>query len=262
MGLTMHERKAVTNELAKRYQQAPKGERGRLLREFVRLTGYSHCYASHILHNWGSHHIRIVDGERVEVIIGLNKPETPRRRNKPRQYDQAFVGILEKVWAIADGLCGKRLRAFIDTALPALESCGEITFQDDSLRAKFLSISPATIDRLLVPARRRLWSRERSRTKPGTLLKHHIPIRTFADWNEKTPGFLEIDLVAHDGGSGYGDFIQTLDATDIASGWTETRAVRNKAQYHVFRALQQIRADIPFPLLGIDSDNGGEFINN
>jgi len=262
MGLTMNERRAVTNELAKRYQRASKGERGRLLREFVQLTGYSHCYASHILHNWGTHHIRIVDGERVEVVLGANNEQSQRKRKKPRVYDQAFIAILEKIWAIADGLCGKRLRAFIDTALPALERCGEITLVDDTVRAKVLAISPATIDRLLEPARRRLWSRERSRTRPGTLLKHHIPIRTFSDWNEKIPGFLEIDLVAHDGGFGYGDFIQTLDATDIASGWTETRAVRNKAQYHVFQALRQIRSEIPFPVLGIDSDNGGEFINN
>jgi hypothetical protein len=94
------------------------------------------------------------------------------------------------------------------------------------------------------------------------LLKHHIPIRTFADWNENTPGFLEIDLVAHDGGSAHGDFIQTLDATDIASAWTETRPVRTKAQVFVLSALNQIKKELPFPMLGLDSDNGGEFINN
>lgn len=260
MGLTMKERKAVTNELATRYQKATKTERGQMLREFIHLTGYCRCYASYLLHNWGTHHIRVVDGERVEVVLGFTQRQ--QRRTRPRRYDQSIVAILTNIWSIADGLCGKRLRAFIDTALPVLERCGELLLPDDETRRKLLTISPATIDRLLAPVRKNLWDKERSATKPGTLLKHHIPIRTFADWNEHTPGFLEIDLVAHDGGSTYGDFIQTLDATDIATGWTETRPVRTKAQVWVLKALHDIQHDLPFPLLGIDSDNGGEFINN
>jgi hypothetical protein len=257
----MRERKAVTNELAKRYQQATKGERGQLLAEFIKLSGYSRCYASHVLHNWGKRHIRIVDGERVEVILGGPRASS-KSRNKPRRYDQTVIAILENLWAVGDGVCGKRLRVFIDIALPALERCGELVLPDADVRAKLLSISPATIDRLLKPTRTRLWDKERSSTKPGTLLKHQIPIRTFADWNEKIPGFLEIDLVAHDGGSGYGDFIQSLDATDIATAWTETGAAKNKAQRHVFATLKRLRAQFPFPILGLDSDNGGEFINN
>jgi hypothetical protein len=261
MGLTMRERKAVTNELAHRYQRATKSERGRLLQEFTRLTGYSRCYASHILHNWGTRQIRIVDGERVQVIIGAT-PAAPRHRRRPPLYDEAFTTILERLWAIADGLCGKRLRVFIRGALPLLERFGEVTIPDELFRAKLLTISPASIDRLLKPARRKLAAKARARTKPGTLLKHHIPVRTFADWNEQICGFLEIDLVAHDGGSASGDFIQTLDATDIATAWTETRAVRTKAQRWVLGALCDIKRQLPFPLLGIDSDNGGEFINN
>lgn len=261
MGLTMRERKAVTNELANRYQKVGKSERGRLLAEFIKLTGYSRCYASHVLHNWGTKHVRIVDGERVEVIIGGASGRS-KARSKPRRYDQAVVAILEKLWAIGDGVCGKRLRVFIDVALPALERCGELVLTDGEVRAKLLAISPATMDRLLAPARARIWDKERSSTKPGTLLKHQIPIRTFADWNEKMPGFLEIDLVAHDGGSSYGEYIQSLDATDIATGWTETGGVKNKAQRYVFATLKRLRGQFPFPVLGLDSDNGGEFINN
>jgi hypothetical protein len=260
MGLTMNQRKAVTNELAKRYQRATKTERGRLLKEFIQLTGYAHCYASHLLHNWGKRRIRIVNGERVEAVIGV-KPTSPKQRKKPRRYDETIITLLEKIWAIADGLCGKRLRAFIHTALPILERFGELHLPDHTVRTKLLTISPATIDRLLAPTRKRFWDKERSSTKPGTLLKHHIPIRTFADWNEHTPGFLEIDLVAHDGGSGYGDFLQTLDATDIATGWTETRALRTKALVWVLKALHNIKRELPFPMLGLDSDNGSEFIN-
>lgn len=261
MGLTMHQRKAVTNELAQRYQRSSKGERGRLLNEFIQLTGYARAYASHILHNWGTHHIRIVDGERVEVIIGTKHP-TPHKRKRARHYDTAAIAILEKLWMISDGLCGKRLHAFIQRSLPVLERFGEITLGDDVLRSKLLKISPATIDRLMAPTRKRTWVKQRSSTKPGTLLKHHIPIRTFADWNEKIPGFLEIDLVAHDGGTNYGEFMQSLNATDIATGWTETRAIRSKAQRWVLSALYRIKKELPFPMLGIDSDNGGEFINN
>lgn len=261
MGLSMSERKAVTNELAKRYQRATKGERGLLLAEFIKLTGYSRCYASHVLHNWGTRQVRIVDGERVEIIIG-EAPDETRRRRKPRRYDDAVVAILEKLWAIGDGICGKRLRVFIDIALWMLERSGEIVLRDEAVRSKLLSISPATIDRLLAPTRTRAWDKGRSSTKPGTLLKHQIMIRTFADWNENIPGFLEIDLVAHDGGSGYGEFLQSLDATDIATGWTETGAVKNKAQKYVFARLKRLRVQFPFAILGIDSDNGGEFINN
>lgn len=261
MGLTMNERKAVTNELARRYQRATKSERGRLLDQFMQLTGYNRSYASHLLHNWGTRHIRIVDGERVEVVIGAVHTQK-QKRNRPRRYDQAFVDILEQIWIIADGICGKRLMAFLRRSLVILERWNEITLPSGEVRSKLLSISPATIDRLLAPVRSRCWDKGRSHTKPGTLLKHHIPIRTFADWNEKVPGFLEIDLVAHDGGSASGDFIQTLDATDIATGWTETRPVRTKAQLWVRQALYDIKRDLPFPMLGLDSDNGGEFINN
>jgi hypothetical protein len=104
--------------------------------------------------------------------------------------------------------------------------------------------------------------RGQARTKPGTLLKHQIPIRTFAEWDEQQPGFGEIDLVGHDGGVGAGDYCQTLDFTDVATTWTETVAVRNKAQARVFEALQKVRKQLPFPLLGLDSDNGSEFIND
>ena len=113
----------------------------------------------------------------------------------------------------------------------------------------------------MAPSRHQFELRGRSGTKPGTLLKHQIPIRTFTEWDNARPGFLEVDLVGHDGGVASGDFCQTLDATDVASGWTETQAVLNKAQVWVFQALKDIRVHLPFALLGIDSDNGSEFIN-
>jgi len=115
---------------------------------------------------------------------------------------------------------------------------------------------------MLAPTRKGYQLRARTQTKPGTLLKHQIPIRTFSDWDDLQPGFVEIDLVSHEGGNARGDYAFTLDATDVCTGWTETEAVRNKAEKWVFAGLQKAKARFPFDIMGIDSDNGSEFINN
>jgi hypothetical protein len=133
---------------------------------------------------------------------------------------------------------------------------------DAEVRRKLIRMSPATIDRLLAPTRKRYQLRARSRTKSGTLLKHQIPVRTWSDWDEARPGFVEIDLVSHEGGDPRGDFAYTLDATDICTGWTEVVAVQNRAERWVFAGLKEALARFPFEIHGIDSDNGGEFINN
>lgn len=141
-----------------------------------------------------------------------------------------------------------------------LESHGELTLKSE-VRAKLLSISASTIDRVLAESKKRMRLKERTTTKPGTLLKERIPIRTFADWEEAKPGFMEMDLVFHEGGFSSGEFAFTLNLTDVASGWTELRAVKNRAQRWVFEALKVIRDRLPFPLLGLDSDNDSAFIN-
>ncbi|MEW6106817.1 MAG: transposase family protein, partial [Bacillota bacterium] len=145
--------------------------------------------------------------------------------------------------------------------VPILERRGELRLDDDT-RKKLLSISAATIDRRLAQDHRRLDIKGRSGTKPGTLLKHNIPLETFSEWSDTEPGFVEIDLVGHDGGNTRGEYAQTLDVVDVATRWTETRAVKNKAQKWVFEALKHIIARIPFPVRGIDSDNGAEFTND
>lgn len=129
------------------------------------------------------------------------------------------------------------------------------------MKKKLLEISASTIGRMLAKEKAKFSLKGRSRTKPGTLMRNQVPIRTFCDFDEKKEGFVEIDLVSHHGGNGKGEFIQTLDVTDVLTGWTETEAVKNKAQKWVFEALKNIQARLPFPLLGIDSDNGSEFIN-
>ncbi|WP_306918360.1 MULTISPECIES: transposase family protein [unclassified Arthrobacter] len=144
--------------------------------------------------------------------------------------------------------------------MPRLRRFKELRL-DAGTAAQLLKIAPATIDRWLKADRAKLEPRGRSHTKPGTLLKDSIPIRTWAEWDDAVPGFVEIDLVGHEGGNNQGEFCCTLDITDIATGWTETRSVINKAQKWVFAAIKDATAAFPFPVLGIDSDNGSEFIN-
>jgi len=157
-------------------------------------------------------------------------------------------------------ICGKRLAAALPELIPALEREGALVLSAD-LRTAVCALSAATIDRRLAAARRQQRPRGLSTTKPGSLLKSQIPIRTYTPWDEEEPGFLEIDLVAHCGTTTAGEYVHTLDATDIATGWTECAALANKSQLSVLAALQTLRERFPFPLRGIDSDNGSEFLN-
>jgi hypothetical protein len=249
MRLTMKERKAVTAVMVARYHRMSKKQKGRLLDELVALTGYNRWYAVGLLRGDGR-------SSRGRLARAAARP-----RQRRRLYDGTVLTALRRIWVIMDCICGKRLAAVLPETIAVLERHGELQL-DAATRQKLGAISAASIDRLLAPERRRLNVRGRSGTKPGTLLKHQIPVRTFAEWDQTQPGFVEIDLVAHDGGFAQGDYCQTLDVTDVASGWTETPAVINKAQVWVFEALQLIRGRLPFALKGIDSDNGSEFINH
>lgn len=257
--LNLKERQIMTKAFAHRYQQATKKQKTLILNQYCSSTGYARAYASFLLHNWGRKVKLTIKG--VRTIYELGTPKKKRKkRYRIRLYDERVDKALKQLWYIADGICGKRLAQFIRDTLHTLERFEEITV-DNETRSKLLNMSPATIDRHLRAERKKSQLKARSTTKPGTLLKHHIPIRTFSEWNEKTPGFVEIDLVSHEGGYIEGDNIYTLDVTDICTAWTETRAVKNKAQKWTFEALQHIISNLPFPIRGIDSDNGGEFIN-
>ena len=254
MRLTMKQRQAVTAVTAQRYRNGSKKVKRQILDEFCETTGYSRGYARFVLRNHG----RQVWLRGKKVVVGDARQR--QQRLKPRYYDEQVVQALIKLWQLLNYLCGKRLVAIMPELITKLEQFGELRLSA-STKEKLLHISAASIDRLLQPERRKQQLRQRSHTKPGTLLKHQIPIRTFAEWDEARPGFAEIDLVAHDGGLALGDYCQTLDLTDVCTGWTETEAVPNKAQVWVFEAIQIIRGRLPFPLLGLDSDNGSEFVN-
>jgi len=248
----MAERKAVTEVTGERYRRAGKKEKGLILDEFTALTRYDRSYARYLLRGAGK-----------KAGSGRKKSGGGRRpgRARKRQYDEQVQAVLIKVWKILDYICGKRLAPVLGETLYRLERFGEIACNDET-REKLQRISAATIDRMLGAERKKYELKGRSGTRPGSLLKNQIPMRTFSEWDERRPGFAEIDLVGHDGGTVAGEYLQTLDLTDIYSGWTEAAAVANKAQVWVFEALKEIRSRLPFTLLGIDSDNGSEFINN
>ena len=255
MRLTVKERKKATAIVAPRYQKSRKKDKGVILDEFIELTGYGRRYASYVLRKHGK---KVWINETTVVRGDIRKRIS---RKKPCIYDDKVLEALKKIWDIMDYICGKRLAPVLKETVIRLQRCNEISISEE-VRKKLFSISPATIDRLLSKERKKQQIKGRSNTKPGTLLRNQIPIRTFSDWNDSKPGFTEIDLVGHDGGDAHGEFAQTLDVTDICTTWTETEAVRNKAQKWVFDALRDIRQRMPFPLLGIDSDSGSEFINN
>lgn len=259
----MKERQAVTKELAHRYRRAKKKEKGKILDTVIQLTGYNRSYAARELRRRAKPVVlgRCVGKRGKVTLVADERGTVKKRRRRPRIYGKEVVAALRKVWVICDGICGKRLAPYLAEIVPTLEQLGELRL-DDEVRRKLIGISPATIDRVLAPARKRYQLRSRSHTKPGTLLKHQIPIRTFSDWDELRPGFVEIDLVSHEGGNPRGEYAYTLDATDVCTGWTETEAVRNRAEKWVFAGLEKALARFPFEIGGIDSDNGSEFINN
>jgi len=226
--------------LRKRYFQAAKEEKGKMLDEFTQVTG---------LH-------------RKAAIRLLNRPDALRgnkRHGRPAMYKDVLQPLIA-IWEASDRLCSKRLQPFLPEMIRVLRQHGEQQI-DASKEAQLCRISPSTIDRLLRPCRKLGGRRGLTTTRPGSLLKSSIPIRTFADWQENKPGFMEIDLVAHCGETTEGFYLNTLCAVDVASGWTECLPVWGKGQERVGGAVHRVRQRLPFPLLGLDSDNGSEFIN-
>jgi hypothetical protein len=170
------------------------------------------------------------------------------------------VVVLEQIWEICGRICSKRLQPFLPEMVKVLERIGTLILSAETKKL-LLGMSRASIDRCLSSARQRR-PHGLSTTKPGTLLKKAIPVRTYTPWDEEKPGFLEIDLVAHCGDTAEGQFVNTLTCVDVSSGWTECLAILPRTKQSVFAAIQSMQAQLPFALLGLDSDNGTEFIND
>ena len=242
--MSLKSKRELIEVVQSRYLKASKVEKQKMLDEFSFATGYHRKYAIRVLKN------------QVQVQNHL--------KGKTKTYKAIYRGevvlALEQIWEIYGHICSKRLQPFLPEAIKVLERCKEIELSKDT-KELLLKISSASIDRCLRPVRIKA-PHGLSTTKPGSLLKNLIPVRTFTEWDEERPGFMEIDLVAHCGNTTEGQYLNTLTCTDISTGWTDVTALLHRSQETVSEALQQMRQRLPFPLLGIDSDNGGEFIND
>ena len=238
--MVLQSRKDYLDAIRNRYRKASRKEKSIILGEFCATCGYNRKYAIRLLRK--------------------KPPSSPNRKPGPAfRYDKELLLVpLKRIWFATDQMCSKKLKAAIPLWLPFYEAEYEPMLPD--VRRKLLDMSPATIDRLLKP-QRAFYKKGRCSTKPGTLLKNQIPIKTH-NWDVSRPGYFEADTVAHCGNSMAGDFVFSLTFTDIFSGWTENRAVWGKGSQGVLRQIKNIEERIAFPILGFDCDNGSEFLNH
>jgi hypothetical protein len=234
----MATRRELAAAVGQRYREASRAEKTRILDEFVVVTGFHRKHA-----------MRLLRGD-----IG----QSSVRRTRRRIYEEAERNALVVLWEASDRICGKRLKALLPLLIESMERHGHMGLSSE-IRAKLLAMSASTIDRALGKIRQE-GGRQRRRPVASTL-RRSIPVRTSADWEDPAPGFVEADLVAHSGPSARGSFIQTLVLTDIATGWTECAPLLVREQTLLSTVLTELRKQLPFALLGFDTDNDSVFIN-
>ncbi len=246
--LSMSTRREITKKHGAEYGRASKKNKGVMLDQLVATTGWSRA-----------------NTRRALTTAGKRKgPARPRKFTpRPRTYGYDTLKLLIQVWSLAGRPSGKYLAATMGIWLPKLEHYGELDKErlNDHTRAQLLAVSGATIDRALKPTRHGVRLLGLSGTKPGPLLRNSIQVRKAGDEHERAPGFVEADLVLHCGGSLKSEFAHSLTVTDVFTGWTENMALKNGAHRWVIEAMTLIEARLPFALVGLDTDNGGEFIN-
>lgn len=240
--MSFQSRRELLAKVAPRYREANRKQKTIILNEFVESSDYKRKHA-----------IRLLSLPEIPLAKQIKRPRS-------RYYGEAVQEALLVAWSATNYIASKRLAPFLEELVPALERHGHLKLTEE-VRTQLISISPATIDRILRPLRSGDQLRGKSTTKSGSLLKRQIPVRTFSDWEETTPGFFEVDLVAHCGWSTEGSFLYTIVLTDIAIGWVECLPLLHRSKHAVINALEHARQLIPFPILGLDTDNGSEFIN-
>ena len=241
--MSYRSKRELLAQIAPRYQLARHGQKSVILDECIAATGYARKYA-----------IRVLTRPPLPAPAQIRRPRLPH-------YGAEVQAALEVAWAAVTFVGAKRLVPFLPTLVPIVERHHHLTLTEE-VRAQLLAVSSATVDRVLRVIRRTENPHGISTTKAGALLTRQIPVRTFADWDEGVPGFLEADLVAHCGPHPDGAFLVTLVLTDVATGWLECQALLYRSQDQVLHGLRRARQLIPFPVRGLDTDNGGEFITN
>ena len=237
----MATRDELVAAVAERYARSDRAERGRILDEFVAVTGHHRKHAMRLLRGGGSRDDR-------------------QERRRIRVYDAAMREALIVLWEASDRVCGKRLRPLLPVLVEAMERHGHVQLAPE-VRSGVLAMSAATIDRALRDVKERATGKRRRRAPPSAAVRRSVPVRTFSDWKDPAPGFFEADLVAHSGPTSRGSYVQTLVLTDIATGWTECAPLLVREQVLVTEVLDEIRKVLPFGLLGFDTDNDSAFMN-
>lgn len=238
--ISMATRSELVGTIIERYRSCSRSNKQQILDEFVAVTGYHRKHA-----------IR---------VLGRRETKPPRNRRQAIRYGADVRQALVVLWEASDRLCSKRLKPLIPVLLPALARHGRLDVGAE-LRDKLLTVSAATMDRLLSEVRVVARGGQRRRAGMSSAVRRSVPVRTFGDWDDPLPGFVEVDFVAHSGTSSSGSFVQTMVLTDIATGWTECVPVRSRDSSLVVGAIRQAQQLFPFPLLGVDFDNDSAFMN-
>lgn len=238
--MSISARRELTRSRSQEYRTASRKEKSRILDDFVQATGLNRKYAGSALREPGA--------------------KKSRKGKRPKFYGPDVQAALEMLWAVSGYICSKRLVPGLPQMVSMMEAHNE-SMWNEKTKEKLLKLSPATCDRLLRPKRKSFAPKGRCMTKPGSMLKSQIPIRTWSDWTEEEPGYCEMDLVHHCDGDTSGEYLHSITITDVLLGWTENEALPNRSQRSVETAVEAIRARLPYPIKGLDSDCGGEFIN-
>lgn len=239
--MSINTKKELLLRIRREYSVADRSRKTKLLNSLIDSTGYNRKYA-------------------IQLLSRSPGKRSSQRRTRKRKYGDDVLDAVRQLWRAANGICAKRLQPFLPTLIETLERFGHMKLEKP-LKHQILKMSVSTLERALKKEREKE-PRRMSLTRPGSLLKKQVAVKTFAAWNDQDVGFLEIDLVAHCGGNMSGKFVQTLTMTDIATGWTEIIPLLHRDEEQVRAGIEKVIELLPFNLRGIDCDNGNEFLNH